>query len=186
MRFPVFNYPSELEKKLVLDRPVLDRISFDIQTTTFPTWMVPPPKGLGHKSTGKLSADQWRVLATVCLVLTLVQLWMIDGTPHEQKMLDNFLELVTAIKYATKRSVTEQDIQTVETSLPRYLQGILDLYPDTKLVPNHHLSLHLPQFLRRLGPVHGWWAFAFERFNGIIQRFNTNNRFGETHSHRAY
>lgn len=28
---------------------------------------------------------------------------------------------------------------------------------------NRHLSLHLPDFFRRLGPVYGWCTFAFKR-----------------------
>jgi hypothetical protein len=47
------------------------------------------------------------------------------------------------------------------------------------LYPNHHLSLHLAECIRNFGPVHGWWAFPFERYNGIIQRYNTNNKMGE-------
>ncbi|PIL27816.1 hypothetical protein GSI_10970 [Ganoderma sinense ZZ0214-1] len=26
------------------------------------------------------------------------------------------------------------------------------------------------------GPVHGWWTFPFERFNGLLQRLNTNSK----------
>ena len=43
------------------------------------------------------------------------------------------------------------------------------------LVSNDHLSLHLPPFLEDFGPVHGWWAFAFERYNGVLGRLNKNN-----------
>ncbi|KAI0710497.1 hypothetical protein C8Q76DRAFT_592296, partial [Earliella scabrosa] len=45
-----------------------------------------------------------------------------------------------------------------------------------KFVPNHHLSLHLWQCLLLFGPVHAWWAFPFERYNGLLQNLNTNSQ----------
>lgn len=58
-----------------------------------------------------------------------------------------------------------------------YLRGLRQLF-DHRLVPNHHLSLHLREILHRFGPVHSWWAFAFERFNGLIQKLNTDHQAG--------
>ncbi|RDX44049.1 hypothetical protein OH76DRAFT_1299183, partial [Lentinus brumalis] len=59
-----------------------------------------------------------------------------------------------------------------------YLQGLWKLF-EHKLVPNHHLSLHLASCLMLFGPVHGWWGYPFEHYNGIIQRLNTNNKIDE-------
>lgn len=59
-----------------------------------------------------------------------------------------------------------------------YLASLRTLFHHN-FVPNHHLSLHLHLCLRLFGPVHGWWAFPFERYNGLLQRLNTNNRSSE-------
>lgn len=37
-----------------------------------------------------------------------------------------------------------------------------------------HLHLHLKQCLFDYGPVHSFWCFPFERFNGIFESFNKN------------
>ena len=50
---------------------------------------------------------------------------------------------------------------------------------------HHHLSLHLPECLRDFGPVHSWWAYPFERFNGIIQRTKSNKRVGSSPLHHC-
>ncbi|OSD02717.1 hypothetical protein PYCCODRAFT_1444830 [Trametes coccinea BRFM310] len=56
------------------------------------------------------------------------------------------------------------------------LENFCHLVIAHELVPNHHLSLHLAACLLLFGPVHGWWAFPFERFNGILERLSTNNQ----------
>ncbi|KAF6741021.1 hypothetical protein DFP72DRAFT_995748 [Ephemerocybe angulata] len=150
----------------ILDAIVLGEVVDDIKKTTLPSWIAAPSQNIGTKKQGKLSADQWRVLCTVSLVITLVRLWGEGGEQAtSRKWLDNFLALVTAIKYATKRSTTEESITIVDDHLQLYLKGLVELFSRDVLTVNHHLSLHLPAFLRRLGPVHGWWTFAFERYN---------------------
>lgn len=60
-----------------------------------------------------------------------------------------------------------------------YMHNYLDVLTTTfqhDRVPNHHLSLHLKECLELFGPVHAWWAFPFERFNGMIQNLNTNSK----------
>ena len=39
-----------------------------------------------------------------------------------------------------------------------------------------HLHLHLQDSFLNYGPVHGFWAFPFERYNGILGSYQTNNK----------
>lgn len=177
--YPIYNFPLPGHREVVLNAAVLAEVVNDVKKTTLPNWIAGPPQNLGSRKQGKLSADQWRSLCTISLVVTLIRLWSGGGEfSTSKRWLDNFLDLVVAIRYATKRSTTPESIAIVEEQVDRYLRGLVELFGVEALTLNHHLSLHLPDFLRRLGPVHGWWTFAFERYNGIIQRFNTNNKFG--------
>jgi len=45
--------------------------------------------------------------------------------------------------------------------------------------PNLHAALHLPELLLKFGPVHAWWAYAFEQLIGHLQQTNTNQKIGE-------
>lgn len=94
-------------------------------------------------------------------------------------MLDNFIDLVVAVLIATKRSTSAQQQSSYTSRMEAYLNGVLKLFPDISIVPNHHLALHLVDFLALWGPPHGWWSFPFERYNGILKSFPTNFRFGE-------
>lgn len=39
-----------------------------------------------------------------------------------------------------------------------------------------HLHLHLHQSLQDYGPTYAFWLYAFERYNGILGSFHTNNK----------
>lgn len=144
--------------------------------TTLPSWLQPAPKNVGSPSAGRLKADQWRTFATVHLVITLVRLW--SHLPDKKVHLDNFLALVTAVRWATMRSTSADHIRIVREKLVEYLSTMVILFPFDNVRTNQHMALHVAECLSMFGPVHGWWTFPFERYNGVIVRTNTNSRSG--------
>lgn len=168
----------------VLGKGVLPEVWRDKGRTVLPSWISPIPAGAGSARTGKLTADQWRTLCTVHLVVTLIRLWG-DRDPDDRRheMLSNFMHLVTSTVLLFKRSMTTERIRLYENSMKEYLDGHLRLYPHLNLTPKHHLSLHLPKFLERFGPVHGWTTWGFERLNFKFQRTETNGK-SSTSNHR--
>jgi len=94
-------------------------------------------------------------------------------------MLDNFLQLAAAMILATRDSMSEARILAYEKHMLAYLEGIKDLYPNISIVPNHHLALHLPEFLRSMGPWRNFEAGPYEMYNGMLQDAPHNSRFGE-------
>lgn len=46
------------------------------------------------------------------------------------------------------------------------------------LVINHHMAMHYYDMIKRFGPVYGWWLFAFERFNGLLEKVKLNGHDG--------
>jgi hypothetical protein len=165
----------------ILGRATLQEIRNDIQRMSLPSWIGRLPTNLGSASHGSLSADQWRTAATVNLVTSLVRLWgsKSNDTRHKE-MLDNFIDLVSAIKVANMRVMTAERVQEYESSMTRYLQGIVRLYPKNSLVPYHHMSLHFTRFLEDFGPTHSWRCFPFERYNHLLQQVSTNKKYGES------
>ena len=41
---------------------------------------------------------------------------------------------------------------------------------------NTHLHLHLQNVFKDYGPCYGYWLFSFERYNGILGRYHTNQQ----------
>ncbi|TFK65461.1 hypothetical protein BDN72DRAFT_773334 [Pluteus cervinus] len=159
----------------VIGAEIIGVIQGDITRTTLPSWIERPPRNFGHPSHGKLKADHWRTVCTVNMVITLVRLWGSHAeTDREKKLLRNFLDLIIAVEHASRRSMNSTRVGIYSMHILRYLQGLKDLFPDHQFVPNHHLSLHLTECLARFGPVHAWWSFPFERYNGVMGRFKKN------------
>lgn len=50
------------------------------------------------------------------------------------------------------------------------------LYVTQFITPNMHLHGHLAACIRDYGPLHSFWLFSFERYNGLLGNQPTNNR----------
>ena len=140
--------------------------------------MSPAPRNWGTAARGKLTADQWKVVATVHLPVTLIRLW---GTKQGRYflLLCNFMDLSAAVQLANQRITTKKHIDDYERLILRYLQGLKVLFKDTPLQPIHHASLHAGEFLRQFGPTHSVRTPGFERFNERLGSQNTNMKSGK-------
>ena len=140
--------------------------------------MSPAPRNWGSTKRGKLTADQWKVVTTVHLPITLMRLW---GDPQEGRfflMLCNFMDLSAAIQLANQRIITEKHIEDYKRLILRYLSGLVVIFKDTQLQPIHHVSMHAGDFLRLFGPTHSVRTPGFERFNEKLGLQNTNQKSG--------
>ncbi|KAI0348810.1 hypothetical protein OH77DRAFT_1379121, partial [Trametes cingulata] len=147
----------------------------DMNKTILPSFLGRAPTDVGSAGAGTLSADQWRTFCTINLTISLVRLWSISSTTDRHRaLLDNFVDLVVAVKHAIARRTSPDRITRYEISITRYVRGLRALFPDLDLVPNHHFALHLPDFLRRFGPPYSYWAFPFERYIRLLRNVNIN------------
>lgn len=169
----------DLSSFSVLDAEVLGEVRADLQKTSLPSWLERPPHNFGSPSHGKLKADQWRTVCSVSLIITLVRLWGVTSAGIRDKaVLKNFTDMVIAVKWGTRRSISPERIAIYSSHMKSYLESLKELFGEGLIVPNHHLSLHLVECLRSFGPVHSWWTFPFERYNGMLRHLNTNSRPG--------
>lgn len=140
--------------------------------------MSPAPRNWGTAARGKLTADQWKVISTVHLPITLMRLW---GAPQEGRfflMLCNFMDLNAAVQLANQRVINDNHVQDYERLIFRYLSGMVVLFKDTPMQPIHHVSMHAGEFLRLFGPTHSVRTPGFERFNEKLGLQNTNRKSG--------
>ncbi|PPR01352.1 hypothetical protein CVT24_006317 [Panaeolus cyanescens] len=168
----------------ILTPKEMGEIRKDIQEMITPSWLTSVPKNLGNAAHGKLKADQWRVLGTVYLPISLIRMWGKTDSLDSQTLLRREILLVTisllsAVVIATSRKATEANANRYAELMHAYLTGIRTLFPKYKFRPNHHMAMHLQQFIVDFGPPHGWWTFPFERLIGLLQRLLHNGKIGE-------
>ena len=73
-------------------------------------------------------------------------------------------------------SIRESDIRTAHLFLGQFCRQFERLYGKESCTFNMHLHLHLKKILLDFGPAHASWCYAFERYNGILGSYFTNNR----------
>ena len=108
----ITNLQSSIPEKSSADRAllgkgVMEAIWEDMSFTQLPSWVGSVPCNWGMTKRGKLSADNWRVIITIHLTITLIWLWGRDNR-HKKELLDNFMDLVCAVCIANMR-VSESD-----------------------------------------------------------------------------
>jgi hypothetical protein len=111
-----------------------------------------------------------------------------EGTSHPspqdavmlRQILDHTMLVVSAISLVCMRTMTQTRATAYIDTMAQYLKDLIILHPETSYRPNHHMSMHLPHFLRLFGPVRSWWCFPFERLIGQIQRLLSNHKIGES------
>jgi hypothetical protein len=166
----------------------VDELRIDIRNFVTPSWLTSIPTNLGEPSHGKLKADQWRTLGTVYLPVSLVRLWASPSnddpqaatpTASRQKLLSLTLSLCSAINIASSRTTSRKKASLYTKYMTEYLEGIRSIMPDYQFRPNHHMALHLSEYLLLYGPVHGWWTFPFERLIGLLQDIPSNFKNGQ-------
>ena len=144
-----------------------------------PSCVPPAPRTVGSARAGTLGADEWYTFCTVNLPITLMRLWGSSSIEsNEHRMLSNFADLVIAVKIASQRSITDDEIATYDVHMNHYLETLSSLFPGVTFTPNHHLSLHLSENLRDWGPAAGTHLFGFERGNLSLWSVETNNKIG--------
>jgi hypothetical protein len=163
----------------MLGKDVMEAIWADMTLTELPSWVSKAPQNWGTAARGKLSANNWRVICTIHLPITLIRLWGGDDVPDDRRAkLENFMDLVSAVQIANLRSISQKEIELYERYIFRYMTTFKSLYKLAKVKPIHHAALHYGDTLRGFGPAHTHGAAFYERYIHSMQSKNHNMKLG--------
>lgn len=135
---------------------------------------VKPPSEVGRIPTKILNgfagftADQWK--NWVC-VYSLFSLKGIIPSNHYTMWAD----FVQACQILCSKVITIEECSAADEKLMSFCKRFQELCGKNKCTPNMHLHGHLVDCLRDYGPVYSFWCFSFERYNGILGDYHTNN-----------
>ena len=87
-----------------------------------------------------------------------------------------WLLFVRACHILGQRVLQESDIVVADMLLLKFCKEFETLYGKDRCTPNLHLHLHLKQCFLDYGPAHSFWCYSFERYNGLLGSYNTNNK----------
>ena len=60
--------------------------------------------------------------------------------------------------------------------LIRFCTRTAQQYGNEVATPNMHMHCHLASCIKDYGPLHTFWLFSFERYNGLLGSMPNNNR----------
>jgi len=155
-----------------------------IADTDVPSWVSLVPHNYGDTTAGTLKADEWQTLGTIYLPIALISLCgseeLSSGTNNvsAQQVLMHSMLLVSAVILAMKHTVTQERMTAYQENIIAYIEGILCLYLGVNVRTNHHVAIHIYDFLKLFGPVKSWWCFPFECLIGFLQHLNHNHIMG--------
>ena len=79
------------------------------------------------------------------------------------------------IKYVVCLAITKEESLETDQKLTRFCVMFEALCGKEKCTPNMHHHGHLKDCILDYGPVFSFWCFSFERYNGIMGDYHTNN-----------
>lgn len=141
------------------------------------------PSNLGEAKHGSLRAAQWYSLFAFIIPLVIMELYVddvekLDPKTNRGKILHTIGYLVQCTNLVFSRRVSEWEAQNFELCYKRYHKTSKEIFGDLALKPNHHYALHIPDQLRRWGPLGQVAEFAGERMIGFLQKIQTNTKLG--------
>lgn len=132
---------------------------------------VPPNVGrIPHKINSNFSgftADQWKNWICMYSVLCLKDTLRSDHYECWSLFVDACFLLI-------QPSLSRNDLTKADEKLLEFCKLYEQLYGKEKCTPNMHMHHHLRESVLNYGPVHAFWCFPFERYNGILGNFQKN------------
>ena len=80
-----------------------------------------------------------------------------------------------ACRLVCSRSITFSHLVEADALLLIFSRKFEELYGSSFCTINLQLHCHLKECMEDFGPVYAFWLFSFERLNGTLGNYHTNN-----------
>ena len=162
---------------------VLSEAQFNTIQSTVDKFITPADVGrIPHKISSQFSsftADQWK---NWTLIYSVIVLKCIIPEVHYEC----WYVFVEACRLLCSRSISHDGVAKLDSLLIRFCQKFEEVYGASSCTPNIHLHGHLKECILDFGPASSFWAFPFERLNGMLGSVPTNHQSIETQLMRKF
>lgn len=128
---------------------------------------------------GGYTAAQWKNFVLLFSMYSLK-----DVLPDQH--LHYWQSFVLACRLLCKPCITKTDLMLADCKLLDFLKEYEKINGKLAITPNMHLHLHLKECVENYGSIYGFWLFSFERYNGILGSYHTNNKTVEVQIMRKF
>lgn len=145
----------------------LEKMQSRVDSVKVPSDVGRLPSKIAHGFSG-FTADQWK--HWVC-IYSLFALKGIIPKGHY----DMWSDFVHSCEILCSKVITLSDLITADEKLMTFCTKFEKILGKDKCTPNMHLHGHLRDCIVDYGPIYSFWCFSFERYNGILGEYHTNN-----------
>ena len=118
---------------------------------------------------GGYTAAQWKNFVLLFSMYALK-----DVLPEQH--LHYWQSFVLACRLLCRPCINKTDLTVADWKLLHFLKEYEKINGVLSITPNMHLHLHLKECVENYGSIYGFWLFSFERYNGILGSYHTNNK----------
>ncbi len=93
----------------------------------------------------------------------------------EEKYLKVWQKFVLACRLITQPIVSMEEAESADKMFQEFGKGIERVFGPECVKPNMHMHCHLYECIDDFGSVYSFWLYPFERYNGNLGDFHTNN-----------
>jgi len=115
------------------------------------------------------TADQWK---NWTLYYSLLVLHDILDSEH----LECWRHFVLACRILCHKILTTRELQLADALIMQFCKRTEQIYGKEVITPNMHMHAHLRSCIEDYGPLHSFWLYAFECYNGLLEKIPNNNR----------
>lgn len=160
-------------KSVWLDRAMLTALDFTVIQRRVNSMVTPTDIGRIplkiQSGFSSFTADQFKNWVIYYSVVTLTDTLAGDD-------LECWRHFVLACRILCSKYLTAVDVQLADALLLQFCKRMERMYGKGIVTPNMHMHCHLCECVKDYGPLHGFWLFSFERFNGMLGQQPSNNR----------
>ena len=124
------------------------------------------PYKVGSNFSG-MTADQWMNWTNIYSLHALN-----DVLPPQH--LECWSLFVQASVLLRQYTISHADLAEADEKLMEFCKVFEVCYGKEYCTPNMHLHTHMKECILDFGPISAFWAYPFERFNGILESFSKN------------
>jgi hypothetical protein len=117
----------------------------------------------------QFTADQWKNWVLYFSVIAMRN--VITG-----EVLECWRHFVLGCRILCTKQITVDNAKLGDALLLQFCRRTERMFGKDRITPNMHLHCHLLECILDYGPLHSFWCFAFERYNGILESMPNNNR----------
>ena len=157
----------------LINQKTMSLIQNRVNVTSTPNYVGRIPLKIASFFSG-FTADQFKNWTNLFSIMALC-----DILPNEHMKCWQYF--VQASRILCQLSLTSEQIQLADAFLLQFCKRAESLYGKSAITPNMHLHCHLKESLFDYGPIHNFCLFSYERYNGSLEHFPSNNRSLEIH-----